>query len=88
MVLLTLIGIFVYERQRLLSALVLAIAAFAFIEASFRGRLTRFIASANIGLAVVGAVILLQQYLWQIVVFAVLGVGLYILWDNLRELGR
>jgi hypothetical protein len=87
-VLLTLIGIFAYERQHLLSALVLAIAAFAFIEASFRGRLTRFIASANIGLAIVGFLVLLQEYFWQIIVFAVLGVGLYILWDNLRELGR
>jgi len=87
-VLLTLIVIFAYQRQHLLSALVFAIAMFAFIEASFRRRLTRFIVSVNIGLAIVGALVLLQHYFWQIVVFAVLGVGLYILWENLRELGR
>jgi cation transport ATPase len=87
-VLVTLIGIFAYQRQHLLSALVFAIAVFAFIEAGFRRRLTRFIVSANIGLAIVGALVLLQHYFWQIIVLAVLSVGLYILWENLRELGR
>jgi cation transport ATPase len=87
-VLLTLFVIFAYERQHLLSALVFAIAMFAFIEAGFRRRLTRFIVSANIGLAIVGALVLLQHYFWQIIVLAVLAVGLYILWENLRELGR
>ena len=88
LVLVTLIGVFTYQRQHLLSALVLTIAMFAFIEASFRRRLTRFIVSVNIGLAIVGALVLLQHYFWQIIVFAVLGVGFYILWENLREFGR
>ena len=87
-VLVALIVIFALERQHLLSALVFAIALFAFIEAGFRRRLTRFIVSANIGLAIVGALVLLQHYFWQIIVLAVLAVGLYILWENLRELGR
>src|SRR5215216_3528586 len=87
-VLLTLIVIFAYQRQHLLSALVFAIAMFAFIEAGFRRRLTRFIVSINVALAVVGALVLLQHYFWQIIVFTVLGVGLYILWENLREFGR
>ena len=87
-VLLALIVIFAFQRQHLLSALVFAIAMFAFIEAGFRRRLTRFIVSANIGLAIVGALVLLQHYFWQIIVLAVLAVGLYILWENLRELGR
>jgi hypothetical protein len=87
-VLVALIGIFAYQRHHLLSALVLAIAVLAFVEAGFRRRLTRFVGSANIGLAMVGALVLLQHFFWQIIVFAVLTVGLYILWDNLRELGR
>src|ERR671913_317341 len=87
-VLLALIVIFAFQRQHVLSALVFAIAMFAFIEAGFRRRLTRFIVSANIGLAIVGALVLLQHYFWQIIVLAVLGVGFYILWENLRELGR
>jgi hypothetical protein len=88
LVLLTLIGVFAYQRQHLLATLVLTIAMFAFIEAGFRRRLTRFIVSVNIGLAIVGALVLLQHFFWQIIVLAVLAVGLYILWENLRELGR
>jgi hypothetical protein len=88
LVLVTLILIFAYERQHLLSALVFAIALFAFVEAGFRRRLTRFVGSVNVALAIVGALVLLQHYFWQISVIAVLLVGLYILWDNLRELGR
>ena len=88
LVLVTLITIVAYERQHLLSALVFAIALFAFVEAGFRRRLTRFVGSVNVALAIVGALVLLQHYFWQISVIAVLLVGLYILWDNLRELGR
>jgi hypothetical protein len=36
---------------------------------------------------VVGALVLLEHYFWSVIVFAVLAVGLYILWENLRELG-
>jgi hypothetical protein len=39
-------------------------------------------------LAMVGALVILQHFFWQVIVFAVLSVGLYILWENLRELGR
>jgi hypothetical protein len=88
LVLVTLILIIAYERSHLLSALVFAIAMFAFIEAGFRRRLTRFIVSVNVALAVVGALVLLEHYFWSVIVLAVLAVGLYILWENLRELGR
>jgi hypothetical protein len=87
-VLVTLILIIAYERQHLLGALVFAIAAFAFIEAGFRRRLTRFMVSLNVALAIVGALVILENFFWTVVVLAVLAVGLYILWENLRELGR
>jgi hypothetical protein len=74
-VLMALVGIFVYQSQQLLSALVFAIALFAFVEAGFRKRLTRFIGSANVGLAVVGALVLLQHFFWQIIVLTVVAVG-------------
>jgi hypothetical protein len=88
LVLVTLILLIAYERSHLLSALVFAIAMFAFIEAGFRRRLTRFIVSVNVALAVGGALVLLEHYFWSVIVLAVLAVGLYILWENLRELGR
>ena len=87
-VLLALLYIFAYQRQHLISVLVFAIAMFAFIEAGFRRRLTRFIVSVNVSLAIVGALVLLKFFYWQIIALAVLGVGIYILWENLRELGR
>ena len=87
-VLLMLTGILVYQRQHLLFALVFAIAMLAFVEAGFRRRLDRFMVSVSIGLSAVGAFVLLDRYFWQIIVLSVLAVGLYILWENLRELGR
>jgi hypothetical protein len=85
-VLVTLILIIAYERQHLLGALVFAIAAFAFIEAGFRRRLTRFMVSLNVALAIVGALVIIENFFWAVVVLTVLVIGLYILWENLREL--
>jgi hypothetical protein len=42
--------------------------------------------SLNVALAVVGALVILEHYFWSVVVLVVLAVGLYILWENLREL--
>ena len=62
------------------------IALVTFIEASFRGRLTRFITSVTISTAIVASLVLLYEYFWQIVEIGVLVTGLYMLWENLREL--
>jgi hypothetical protein len=35
---------------------------------------------------VVATLVLVYQFFWQLVVATVLVVGLYVLWDNLREL--
>jgi len=88
LMLISFVGIALFEREHLMSMLVLSIALFAFVEAGFRGRLVNLVSSVNIGLAVVAALILTYEFFWQFVVAAVLGVGLYVLWDNLRELGR
>ncbi len=79
----------VYERgQYLTFALAVAIALFLFVEASFRGWLINLVSSATIGLAVVATLVLFYEFFWQIVVAAVLALGVYVLWDNLRELRR
>lgn len=88
LILLSLVGIVVFERDHLLSVLVVSIALFAFVEAGFRGRLTNLVGSVNVGLAVVSALVLAYEFFWQLVILAVLVVGLYVLWDNLRELRR
>ena len=59
---------------------------FIFIEAGFRGRLTRFVTSLTIGLALTSTIILIYEFYWQVIILGVLGIGVYILWENLHEL--
>ncbi len=80
------VAIALFERQHLISMLVFSIAFFAFVEAGFRGRLVNLVSSANVGLAVVAALVLIYEFFWPLVVATVLVVGIYVLWDNLREL--
>jgi hypothetical protein len=78
-----------YERGAYLTfALAGSIALFLSVEAGFRGRLTNLVTSATIGLAIVAALVVFYRFFWEIVVVAVLLVGVYVLWDNLRELRR
>ena len=88
LMLISFVGIAMFEREHLISMLVFSIALFAFVEAGFRGRLVNLVSSANIGLAVVATLVIVYEFFWQLVVAAVLIVGLYVLWDNLRELRR
>jgi hypothetical protein len=88
LMLISFVGIVMFEREHLISMLVFSIAFFAFVEAGFRGRLVNLVSSANIGLAVVATLIIIYEFFWQLVVAAVLVIGLYVLWDNLRELRR
>lgn len=88
LMLVALVVIVIQARQHLAAALVAGIAVFAFVEAGFRRRLTNLLSSANIGLAVVATLVVVYEFFWPLVVLAVLAVGAYILWDNLRELRR
>jgi hypothetical protein len=88
LILISFVGIAMFEREHLISMLVFSIAFFAFVEAGFRGRLVNLVSSANIGLAVVATLIIVYEFFWQLVVAAVLVIGIYVLWDNLRELRR
>jgi len=75
-------------RRYLMVGLVTMIALFTFIEATFRGRLTRFVTSVTISTAIVAALVLFYEYFWEIVEIGVFVTGIYILWENLRELRR
>lgn len=88
LMLISFVVIAIFEREHLISMLVASIALFAFVEAGFRKRLTNLVSSVNIGLAVVAALILVYEFFWEMVVAGVLIVGLYVLWDNVRELRR
>jgi hypothetical protein len=80
------VALILFSREHLILGLLAMVSLIVFIESGFRGRLSRLIASATIGLAVVSALVLLFEFFWLIVVLGVLVAGGYIIWENLREL--
>ncbi len=79
------VGLFVFGRHHLFWGSAGAIAMFTLIEAGFRGRITRLVTSLTIGLSIAGSLVIIYEYFWQLVVLVVLMTGAFILWENLRE---
>ena len=86
LMLIGLVAMTVFARDRLIPWLIAIVALFVFIESSVRGKLTRLVASVTAGLAAVSALIIVYEFFWQTVLAAVVVAGVYILWENLREL--
>jgi hypothetical protein len=80
------VALVVFARRYLGFGLAAILAGFTFIEASFRGRLTRLVTSATIGLSLVATLVIIYEFFWSLIIGAVLITGGYILWENLREL--
>lgn len=78
----------VFARDFLIYGIASVISVIVFVEASFRGQITRFISSLTIGLAVVSGLVIFVEFFWAIVVLAILVSGGYIMWENIRELRR
>jgi len=78
----------VFARQYLVIGLAALIGVLIFVEAGFRRQLPRLINSLTVGLAVVSALVLTFEFFWQIVVVAVISAGVFIMWENLREITR
>jgi hypothetical protein len=85
LMLLALVLLLLFRQQFLLYGLVAMLALFLFLEAAFRGRLVRLVTAVTLGLAMVAALILLYEFFWQVLIALVLAIGIYVLWDNLRE---
>ncbi|MCC6454025.1 MAG: hypothetical protein IT328_03705 [Caldilineaceae bacterium] len=86
LLLVVMVGIFYFARHYLVFGISALIALFAFVEATFRGRIVRMVTSVTIGLAVVAALILIYEFFWLMVALTVVVIASYLLWDNLREL--
>ncbi len=86
LMLVVLVGLFYFAQHYLVFGLSVMLALFAFVEATFRGRIVRMVTSVTIGLAVVAALILLYEFFWLTMAVTVVVIGSYLLWDNLREL--
>jgi len=80
------VGLLLFARDKIVLGLVAIFASFVLVESGFRGRLIRLITSVTIALSVVAALVILNDFFWPIVVGFVLLTGMYILWENLREL--
>jgi hypothetical protein len=76
----------VFARRYLGFGLAAILAVFTFVEASFRGRLIRLVTSVTIGLSLVATLVIVYEFFWPLVISAVLVMGGFILWENLREL--
>lgn len=61
-------------------------AAYAFVEAAFRRRLTILLLRVTLLLAIIGAVVLAVTYATEVLVVALVGLAAVILVDNVREL--
>jgi hypothetical protein len=80
------VALALFSPRHLILGLVLMISFFVFIESGFRRQLHQLINSIAIGLAIVSALVILFHFFWWIVVLCVLWAGIYILWQNMREL--
>jgi len=77
-----------FNRESLLLTLAWIIGIFVVIEAGFRRQFGRLITIITVILALVSAVVLLADFLWEIISAVVIVGGLYLLIENLKELRR
>ena len=70
-------------------ALLVALAGYLFIESALRQRLTQLMLRVVLVLAFISVVLLVWNYHTEVVVLAVVGLALFLLIDNVREvIGR
>jgi hypothetical protein len=82
------VGLAAWVPARLFDGVIAMVAMFVVIESAFQRRLARLVSSVSTGLAVVSLGVLVYEFFWQLAVFAVVAAGLFILWENVRELRR
>jgi ABC-type multidrug transport system fused ATPase/permease subunit len=66
--------------------ILLLLTAFVLVEAVFRGRLKQTVSWITNFLAVVTALLMIYSFYWQIIIGALLLGGVYLTWQNLREM--
>ena len=84
--LVALVSLLIYAREYLWLGLAMMLGAFVLIEAIFQRRLVQLISTVTVGLAIISALVLVYEFFWQLAALSVLVAGLYLLWENIREL--
>jgi hypothetical protein len=82
------VALMLFAREHLREGLAALAFTLVAVEAGFRRRLQRLIAGVSVALAVASALIILYEFLWEILLLGVLLVGGHLLVQNLRELWR
>lgn len=77
-----------FAREHLREGLAILAFTLVAVEAGFRRRLRRLIDGLTIALAVACAIVILYEFLWEILMVGVLLVSAHLLVQNLRELWR
>lgn len=77
-----------FAQQYTLFWMAAMVAAIVFIEAGFRRQFTQVMVSLSVGLAVVCALVLVFNFFWPLAVLGIIVAGLYIMWENAREVFR
>lgn len=88
LLLLATVALAAWAPERLLDGAIAMAGTFVLVEAAFQRRLARLVSGVAVGLAVVSLGVLVYEFFWELVVFAVVAAGLFILWENVRELRR
>jgi hypothetical protein len=74
-------------RDRLVAIGVL-VGVFLLVDAVLRGTFARTVTAISVALAVVSLAVLFFEFWSEALITAVIGAGLFLLWDNVRELRR
>ncbi len=86
LLLITFLVVATFARQYFYFSLAAILAVIFLIEAGFRRKLSSFLNSIAIILAVISFLMLLFEYFWLIIILMVCVASLYMMWQNLREL--
>jgi hypothetical protein len=82
------VALSVMAPQHLFDGALAMVGTLIVVEAVFQRRLARLVSSVSVALALAAVVVLVYDLFWQILVVSVLIAGLYVLWENIRELRR
>lgn len=82
------VALAVAAPQHLFDGALALVGTLVVVEAVFQRRLARLVSTVAVGLAIVSVVVLVYDLFWQLLVIGVLAAGLFVLWENIRELRR
>ncbi|MFN8633403.1 MAG: hypothetical protein U0893_06070 [Chloroflexota bacterium] len=74
--------------QHLIDGALALVASLVIVEAVFRRRLARLVSTVSVGLALVSVGVLVYHLFYELTIAWILAAGLFVLWENLRELRR